>query len=72
MPDTRSLRPGVKAIEGIYTGARILACICLAKTNCKVRTKSFVRRHIRVPSWQLQCHAFVVSYVDGAGGWLIG
>lgn len=33
-------------VEGVYTGARILACIYLAKTNRKVRTKSFVRRHV--------------------------
>ena len=32
---------------GIFTGMRILACICLAKTNRKVRTKSFARRYSR-------------------------
>lgn len=42
MPDPFAYGVGVK---GIYTGARILACICLARTNGKVRTKSFV------PGW---------------------
>lgn len=43
-PDARSLGPGW-VVKGIYTGARILACIYLAVTNRKVRTKSFVLRH---------------------------
>lgn len=43
VPDTCSFCLGVD-VKGIYTGARILACICLAKINSKVRTKSFVLR----------------------------
>lgn len=34
----------VRRFRGIFTGVRILACICLARANNKVRTKSFAPR----------------------------
>lgn len=42
VPDTCSSCLWDIGSEGIYTGVRILACICLARINSKVRTKSFV------------------------------
>lgn len=40
----------VEGVQGIYTGARILACIYLATTNSKVGTKSFVLGCVWQPS----------------------
>lgn len=42
VPDTCPSVLRLVGAEGIYTGVRILACIYLARINCKVRTKSLV------------------------------